>query len=301
MTPVSITIESDDVISVPVEEMTVEFYTTDDAELMAFGVTDETGVVSVLLPDDEYDVYFFKSGVSILPKQPQRIEVDSLETNSFLVSAHVRSRPESSNSALCTVSGYVLGVDGLVTKSRLIFEPRSRLIVNNGNVILPNSRIEVASDETGYFEFELLRDTEYYGYFLFPENLFSEPGRLLVVTPDRALVDLYSLLFPVPVSTEFSEETISLIADLAPDESIDVTVTFSDGSERTTINSAWAEVAITNSDNSVVDAAIRGGKLCLTPLSAGTATITTVRNIPSTVQYNPLPDYESNSVTVTVS
>lgn len=305
MPPVSIVILSDDPSPVPVEGVVVEFYDT-DAVFQTSGTTDGDGTVVVTLPDETYDVLFYKQGVSILPRQPQQIVVDSLESNTFQVTAHVRSLPESIDPIRCKVSGYIKGVGGGAAIHRLIFEPVKTLMVMGSNVIAPASRIEFTSNNEGYFEFELLRDTKYCAYFLFPQDLFcTQPGKLNVITPDAPAVELEDFLFPVPINFEFSETTISLPVDPVPDESVEFTLSFSDGSTRETRNSLaspWAGVTLTNTDNTVVEACfLDGGILSLKALTPGTATITTVRTIPSTVLIDPLPDYTTNSIVVTVT
>lgn len=298
---VTLVLTSDDPSPIPLEGVVVEFYDT-GAVFQTSGTSDVDGEVVVTLPDASYDVLFYKVGVTILPSQPQRIVVDSLLTNTFSIVGHVRTTPESTDPLRCTVSGYLLGVDGKQARHRLIFEPVKALLVLSGNVIAPYSRVEVTSDEEGYFQFELLRDTKYTGYFVFPQDLFcQQPGKLNIVTPDLPAVALSDLLFPIPITLSFSPLTISLVAGGQSDTSITVSMTFTDGSERTTLSTPWAGVTLQNSDPTIVAADLLDGLLSLKPLAAGTATITTVREVPSSVTIDPLPDFVSQSVVVTVS
>ncbi len=300
MTLVLVKMMSDAPSPAPIESVLVEVYTT-GAVFVTSGNTDSSGEVQFTLPDASYDLMFYKVGMSVV--QPQRIEVDALLNNEFQVDAHLRVLPESSNPLKCTVSGYIKGVGLNQAVHRLIFEPVKDLTVRNDIVIAPYSRLEVTSNEDGYFEFELIRNTKYNAYFVFPQDLFcTQPGKLDVITPNGPAVQLDDFLFPLPLNCEFSQNTISIPVDPIPNETIDVTLTFSDGSERTQLATPWAGITLTNTDNLVVEACILpGNKLSLKALMPGTATITTVRMIPHTVVIDPLPAYTSESVVVTVT
>lgn len=303
MPPVTVRVLSDDPSPSPIDDMVIEFYDSVSAVFQTSGVTSSTGEVTVTLPDGEYDVLLYKSGVTVLPRQPQRITVDSLLTNVFEVSAHPRIRPESIDPLRCTVSGSVVGVDGKQARHRLVFEPVRALTILSGMVVAPYSRREVVSNEDGYFEFELLRNTKYSAYFVFPQDLFSQqPGKLDVITPNSPGIELDVLLFPVPVNLTFSSHIISLVAGTPSNETISVVLTYSDGSTRESMSSPWAYVMVTNTDASVVEASIADAKkLVLKPLTQGTVTITTVRIISEDrAFFNPLPSYSTESVVVTV-
>lgn len=303
MPPVTIRILTDDPSPVPIEGVVVEFYDAVSAAFQTSGLTSSLGEVTVLLPDGSYDVLMYKVGVTIVPKQPQRITVDSLLTNTFEVPGHVRSRPESIDPLRCTVSGSILGVDGKQAKHRLIFEPVKTVTILSGMVIAPYSRREVASTDDGYFEFELLRDTKYSAYFVFPQDLFGiQPGKLDVIVPDESWVALDVLLFPVPVNLTFSVLILSLVAGSPTDETVDVVLTYSDGSVRESMSSPWAYVKVTNTDGTVVEASISDAKkLRLKPLAPGVATITTERIIGDRALFDPVPGYVTDTIVVTVT
>lgn len=303
MALVLIRLLNDDPLTTPIEDVLVEVYST-AAVFQTTGMTDGNGEVQFILPDNEYDLMFFKVGVSVV--QPQRIEVDSLLSNEFEVSAHVRELPESSDPLRCKVSGYVKGVNGGQARHRLIFEPVKDLTILSGMVIAPYSRYEVSSDEDGYFEFELLRNTKYTAYFVHPQDLFcQQPGKLDVITPNLPGVELDDLLFPIPVNLELSQNTISIPVSAIPDETVEIDLHFSDGSVRDTrgaYSTPWAGVTLTNTDNTVVEACILdGGVLSLKGLTPGTATISTTRQMTSKVLIDPLPAYTTESIVVTVT
>lgn len=301
MPAVTVNIASDESSPAPIQGVVVEFYNTSEV-FQTSGTTSSGGSVTVTLPDGSYDLLFYKAGVTF-SAQLQRIVVDSLLTNSFAVTGHVRARPESIDPLRCTVSGTILGVDGKQAKHRLIFEPVKTVTILSSMIIAPYSRREVASTEDGYFEFELLRNTKYSAYFVFPQDLFCvQPGKLDIVVPDQPGVALDVLLFPVPVNLTFSVLTISLVSGDSIDETVDVVLTYSDGSVRESMSSPWAYVKVTNTDGTVVEASISAAKkLLLKPLAPGVATITTERIIGDRALFDPIPDYVTDTIVVTVT
>lgn len=301
-TPVKIRLLTDDPSPARLDGVVVDFYDT-GAVFQTSGTTDVNGEVQVSLPDADYDLMFFKVGVTVLPKQPQRITVDSLLPNIFEVTAHVRTLPEVIDTTMCTVSGTIKGVGGNKAIHRLIFEPVLDLIVQGGQIVAPFHRVEFTSDENGYFQFQLLRNTKYLAYYVFPQDLFKrQPGKLNVQTPNGPTVDIRDFLYPIPINMTFSATTISLVAGSGPDESIDADLTFTDGVIRAVYGTDWAGISLTIDDNTIVTPLLTdAGTLRLIPMKAGTATITTVREIPTTVFFDPLPAYVSNTVVVTVT
>lgn len=302
MPAVTLTVMNDAVSPAPVEGVVVEVYTT-GAVFVTSETTDADGLVTVTLPIADYDFLFYKTGISILPRQPQRIEVLA-DGNDFTVTCHQRVLPESIDPKKTRVTGNFLSVFGETTRERIVFVPKLELIVYLSGVMTLDGSREVASDDEGYFDFELLRGQEYYVWFphlnvLLGEAVGSASGRLLVKVPDAAGIELDKLLFPLPQDLSFSAEEITLVAGADPDESVDAVLTYSDGSVRTS-GVLWAGVSLSNTDNTVVEAAIRDGQLCLTPLSAGTATISSTRAIRSFAFWEEVPAYETDSIVVTV-
>lgn len=300
MPPVTILVQNDLVTPEPVEGIVVEFYNTGGV-FQTSGTTDVDGEVEVTLPLAFYDLMFYKPGVSILPKQPQRIEVIDDDPNSFTVSCHERTLPEASDPDLCRITGYIVRGDGDKIVTKLVFQTELELLVIGEDVVAPESRIEVASDANGYFDFLLLRGVEYRGYFLYQEVLFGiNPGRLKILVPDAPALEVDRLLFPLPENTDFSANTITLLAGAEPDDSIEVVTLYSDGSERTE-NPPWSYIKASSSDDAVVEAAISYGKLVLTPKTSGTATVSVERVISSRALWTQPPEYVSETVLVTVS
>lgn len=301
---VTIKIISDDPIPVPVDGVVLEFYDAVTAVFQTTGTTDISGQASVSLPSGDYDVAFYRIGLNILPRQPQRLTVDPTLSNTFQVVGHLRTRPESIDPLKCTVSGSIVGVDGKQAKHRLIFEPVKTITILSGMVIAPYSRREIPSTEDGYFEFELLRNTKYNAFFVFPQDLFgTQPGKLDVVTPDLPGVDIGDLLFPVPVRLSFSVQTISLVSGSSiTDETTQVTAVYSDGSIREVLSTPWAGVEATNTNADVVEASIADAKILrLKPLRPGTAVVSTVRKVNDRAFFDPIQDFITDTVVVTVT
>jgi len=301
---VTIRIQNDLPAPTRVEGVLVEFYDLSEV-FQTSGTTDVDGEVEVTLPVATYDIFMFKEGVVILPKQPQEIEVlASPEENTFLVSCHVRELPESLDPVKCRVTGKVIGTGGGPSKDRLIFTPIKYLLVIGEGVLLPESRAEFSPDDLGNFDFELLRGQEYNCYFLHLESLFGGTEKCVkAIVPSAGGVQLDKLLFPLPVSLSFSESSISIPLADGKNEDIDYTIGYSDGStnEDRPGGVLWASTTVDNPDDLVVSAEMLGGKLTLTPLAVGTATITTVRVLKESVFWGSPPAYVSESVEVTVT
>jgi hypothetical protein len=302
MANVVIRVLNDLPVPLRVQGVAVAFYTTGGL-FETSGTTDVNGEVLVFLPDAGYDVVFYKRGVSILPKQPQRITVDSLLTNTFEVTGHETVMPESLDATRCRVSGFILGSDGKPVKgTRLVFTPKKEIIVIGINTIAPDNEVTAVSDDTGYVEFDLLRNLLYDGYFVDKDSILGiHPGTLDIVVPNSPSTRLDTLLFPLPVNVDFSANSISLA--LFPDvvdDSIDATITYSDGSIRTS-PSVWGTYKVVVSDTTIVEAAINGPKLLLKTLAVGTATVTVERLINDQAFWSVLPAFTSEEVVVTVT
>lgn len=301
MPTVTIQIENDEVVPQRIAGVVVEVYNL-AAVFQTSGTTDANGEVVFSLPIAQYDLVFFKTGVSILPKQPQRIDVlvAPPNSNTFLVSAHERVLQESIDPLKCRVTGRVVAPNGSPTVGRLIFVPCYEVIVADGGVMIPAQRLEYGSTQAGEFDFELYRGVKYEAYFLYVDVLFEEiPPKMIVWVPDSPAIELHKLLFPVPVDVTFTAATISLVAGGDRDETIEYDVVFEDGSDRDSV--LWAYVKLTNTDEAVVDASISGGVLTLIPKAAGTATISMERVVSDRILFNPLAAFTTDSVVVTVT
>lgn len=308
-TPVNITILGDDVSSTPVSSTLVEVYDT-NGNFITSGTTDTNGLCGFTLPDASYDLRFYKIGVSILPRQPQRIAVAGPSANSFSVSAHVATLPQSTDPSKCTVSGYLLRIDGSPEQGRLVLAPTKEVVVENG-VVVPGSRVEVAADSTGYVEFEVLRGLNYNVYFLHVDTLLNNiPPSMLMEVPNSPSAQLETLLFPLPLSATFSQltYTLSLAAQAAaqPDpiaSGITFHVNYSDGSQDRVPSPTWASATPTSSDPTIaaVDVDPSTGELIITGLKQGTVNITFTRVFNDAVFFSNPVAFTSDTLVVTVT
>jgi hypothetical protein len=303
MPNVTIRLQDDSVSNPRIEDVAVEFYDTDGV-FQTSGTTDEDGEVTVSLPVDFYDVMFFMQGLTILPSQPQRIEVLSPGPNIFLVTGHIRALPESSNPLKTKVSGFLLGGALTATRTRVMISPAKDLLIVGTNVILPESRVEFSSSDAGYFEFELVRGLKYVAIFRdMDEFMDVVPPTFSLIVPDAPGIALDTLFFPLPVSLEHDDDTLSLIAGAEDDVSIGYFITYSDGSETDNRPSMvpWSSLQATSSDETVATVVLEDGHLRIDPIAPGTTTISTIRHFNDAVLWTDPPAFVTTEVVVTVS
>lgn len=309
MTVTTIILESDDPAPVLIDGVTVRLFDTLGA-FVTSGVTDAAGEVIVDIPDADYDLYFFKSGVSINDGMPQRITVDAADPdvppNTFKVLAHVHTLPEAADPALCRISGNLRGADGLASRDgRLVFVPCSKAGYVAGDLFSPNNFFPTAPDKDGHYEFELIRGMEYQAYFTHVDQIAgitSEPFEMFVIVPDLPALHIKDLLFPVPVSSTFTPNTLALTAGDDPDESVVLAVTYSDGSDRVLNPPQGTQFSISNDNETVATVERVGSKIIVTPLAAGVANITVERILSAeNLIFDPTPTFTTDTLEVTVT
>jgi hypothetical protein len=291
---------SDDTIPIAIPGVVVEFYSTAGAFITS-GTSDSAGEVTVTLPAAFYDILMFKIGISVLPKQPQRIQVlTQVPPNVFEVTAHIRVLPETNDLTLCRVSGYVINSHGKPQKGvKISLGPTLELVDVSTRLVDPDHQVDVTSDDKGYFEFDLLRKVTYEGYILYKDDWMGQtPGTLVILAPDRPSVPLEYLLFPIPQAVDFSAPTLSVPINTI-DDSITIIVTFTDGNVRQ-LPLQWGGYNLTISDADIFDFEVAGDKLVITGKTAGTATLTAERTLPVTSLWLPEPSFASDTLTVTV-
>jgi hypothetical protein len=301
VTPVKIRIQNDQPSPSRVQGVVVWVYSAGGA-FVTSGTTDVNGEAVVLLPDGDYDLLFYKQGVTVLPKQPQRVTVTVLQSNTFLVTVHVAALPESQNPKACKISGYIFGPDGRPSRSgNFALQMVDGVVTSGDNVILPLSHMLVSPTNTGYVEFELLRGRRYEGYFVHVEQLAGhKPPKHDIIVPDLPAFALDRLLFPVPVSVEFSETTKTISLAAGADASVTLETTYSDGSLRDK-PTAWGGTVLVVEDEDVLSAVVVDGtKLQLVPKQIGVTEITFTRKITNSVSLDTLPDFVAEVLTVTV-
>jgi hypothetical protein len=310
MTIATVILESDDVSPVRISGVIVRMYSTGGTFVMAV-TTDVTGTSVFDVPDADYDLTFYKVGVSPLDGNLQRITVDAGDTdnppNTYLVRSHITSAPESPDPMLCRVSGYVRGLNGRPSKDlRIAFGMCPDVAVLDGVIIAPQSTFEVAPDANGFFEFDLLRGVKYSAFLSHLETIFEqEPAQLLVIVPDLPALPIKDLLFPVPVFADFDVNAITLNAGDEPDDSIEVVITYSDGSINhdgiRPVPPRFTTVSAVSSDMLVATVVLQVDKIAITPVAPGTTTITIDRVISQKyITYDPVPTFVTESVLVTV-
>lgn len=311
MTLATITLKSDDLSPVFIGSLIVRVFNTGGV-FVTSGSTNSSGVVVFDLPDADYDLTFFKMGVAPTSGQPQRITVSvsdpDVPPNTYVVIAHITTRPESSDPLLCRISGTIRGIDGSNAPAvHLAIGMDPEVAVLSGVIISPADTVAVYSDDTGYFEFDLLRGMKYRIYFPQLFQLFNvEPAMVLSLPPNLPAIDLKDLLFPVPVTANFEELTLALSVGGIPDDSIGCTITYSDGSVNSDgirpVPPYFTGVTAVSDQELIVDAVFSVDKLIITPKSAGTANITITRQVSTTlIAYDPLPSFTSQTLVVTVT
>ena len=289
----------------PVSGVAIEVYGPPGETFVTSGVTNVSGEFGFIVPAATYHLYFYKQGTTILPSQPQEIVVMTptlLITNIFIVTSHVRAMPESIDPLRCRITGYVKGVDGRPTKDlHLLFDTVDEVIIRNNDVISPQTYARPVPDDTGYFDFELLRDVAYTGYFRMVDKLLGiTPARFDVKTPNSPAANLTTLLFPIQIDVAFSATTKSLLSgNPIWDSSVDAVITWSDGSSHFTV--PWATIDTVNNHPEVVEAHVQDGKLLLKPLLPGVATISARRLVTTGVNWTPIPAFTTDTIVVTVT
>lgn len=290
MTIVRINVKNDDIPQSNVSGVFISVYSI-EATFITSGSTDNTGVVTFSLPDNTYDLLFFKQGMSI--QQPQRIIVNSNLSNNFLISGHIRAMPESIDPILCRVSGYINSVDGkAVDNIDVRFNQLPINIIANGNFVF-NDPVQATSDKRGYFDFYLLRGVSY------EASIAGYNPALISKVPNYPAVNVADLLFPLPVRISLTTSSITLDRVNGPNSSIGYTAYYSDLNTGRLAND-WSSIQFDASVNGIVSLGATDTNLVLTPISTGTTQITFVRYIdPRYVWINP-SEFIQQTLTVNV-
>lgn len=312
MTIAAVILESDDPAPVLIEGLTVRFFDTLGV-FVTSAVTDATGTATVDLPDADYDLTFFKQGVSINAGMPQRITIDAADLdvppNTYKVIAHIATLPEATDPLQICISGSIMDAAGNPTKDGyLVLQPCVETGVLSTKVLTPQSQLRVDPDENGEYKFFLLRGLRYRAIFYMIEQLFQkEPPELEVIAPDLPALSLHDLLFPVPINATFTPNTLALTAGDPEDDSIGYEVTYSDGSVNTggqrPDSPPHTAISASSDDEAVATVALQtGGTVLVTPVAAGTANITIVRTVTTkNFVYDPVPIFTTGTLVVTVS
>jgi len=291
MALVNITVQNDDPSNTKISGLIIYIYTT-GAVFVTSATTNAQGLVTVNLPDASYDVLFFKQGVTIT--QPQRLVIDSMQTNNFLITGHVRVLPESLDTTLCRVSGFINGLDGKpVPDLDVRFNQLPTNIINTG-VLIFNDPVNATSNNRGYFEFDLLRTIKY------EAGLSGYATPLVVKVADVPAVKVNDLLFPLQVNLSTSDDELTIPLSGGANSSLTYTVTYSDFNTGRLYND-WSSIEVNYSVPGIAYLSANDTNLVITPKAAGTTVLTFVRVIkPEYVWINP-PAFVSPTITINVT
>ncbi len=310
MTITTITLKSDDISPVLISGVGVRVFTTLGA-FVTSGSTNGSGQVVFDLPDADYDLYFFKMGVSPNAGQPQRITVSAsdlhIPPNSFTVISHITAMPESVDPTLCTISGSIRGSDGSFTGDvKLALGMRPHVGVISGVIIAPVDIVDILPDANGYYEFTLLRKQKYHVYFpQLVKLLEQDPPELHCIVPDLPALDLTDFLFPVPISGTFAQTTLSMhVGD--PTAIVNATITYSDGSvNQDGIRPSppfFTGVGVTSDNDAAASVSMIADQVFVVANGVGTAHITITRTVNTDMMvYDPVPSFTTQTLVVTVS
>ena len=288
----------------PIAGVTIGIFDPSTRALLAQGTTGLSGYASFLLPGSAapgtpYEVRLFKMGALFQnPRTVQVLEpVARPDQNEFEVHGSYDGLPASPDPYCCRCTGRFLDFSNRpvantrVRVSQLLEDPTPEVV--DGNLVV-SQRMEFSTDRNGLVTFDLLRGGRYLLSFT------GEEERVYPIEiPDRASMNLTDLIFPAPASLDWDQTaapanqvTLSLATPAAVP--VPMTVTLTDYEVRTSAIGAWIDAYV--SDSAVVSASIQDGSLVLSPVSAGTATVTVVpqpnirpvRSPPPSISYIPL-------------
>jgi len=284
-----------------ISQAEIRIYSANTSVVLAGGTTDSVGVFSCLLPNGDYDLRAYKAGLTILPRQPQRLVLDDTdpEGNTFTVTGKFFTPLEATNPLECRVSGFLYGPDGeLANDVRISLVPALDLNIVGSTAVVPRRTKRVSG---GQFDFTLIRGLKYLAYFEGVEDfLGTTPAEFILQVPDRASISITDLLFPIPIDVTFSAPSLTLVAGGEVNNTISYVVTYSDGSTRTKLV-PWVSLNQHHTNDSIIDISCMEGSVAIRPIRAGTDVLTFERAFSSLVNWIGAPAFTSDSLTITVS
>lgn len=298
---VRILILSDDLVPVPLEDVTVRAFDETGATFITSALTDGDGYADLTLDGDDpaevYQLRFYKVGVSI--QSPAQIEVYSpvsespTGTNDFTLTGHVQTLPEATDPRLCRASGIVRGPDGrpragIDMSFVFLFDP----VIAAPDVVL-GERINTRSDKNGYIAIDLWRGACYLVTVESHENVQRE-----VVVPDRASLNIGDLLFPVVAKVEFDPPGPWTVAVGA---TLEITPLVTGSDFRILAGNAQEDVSYSSADVGVAAVSILGAdRILISGVAPGTTELTIARLDASIRRYLD-PGIDGTPVAITVS
>jgi hypothetical protein len=259
-------------------------------QFVTSGTTDVNGVLTLSLPEATYTSYYYKQGVTIT--QPVTLIV-SANSKNFIVLATVRVPRASVDNKLITVFGFVNGQDGKPIKSvRIVLIPEPINIINTALVYTQTTTVK--SDETGWFEFTLLKNTKY------KAQLDGYADILSVETANQETVLIQDFLFPIPVLLTLSSSNVTLALLNGQNTDTTYTLRYTDATYKD-FSTPWSDLSSTHTDSSIAEIHYLKGKLLIVPLKRGTTVITITRVIRPEYVWSPEPQFTAPVLTITVT
>lgn len=290
MTIVNIIVLNDDLSNTPAMGVVVGVYDM-TSHFVTQSTTDSSGTVSFTLSSPQYRIYLYKQGFSIL--QPYLLNVDTTKTSiTYQVIGHQRTLPESLDPKTVRVSGYILDSSNRPKKNmELKFFHEYQLV--SGENVITNTPVTYFSDNTGYFQFDLLRNQRY------KHDYLTEQDLVCIKTPDRPALPLPDLIFPIPVNVAITPTTINVPLSGGP-VNVPYTCTFSDYSTDRGMRDYWGWVVSHITPDGKISYGIGKTDLTITPLELGTTTITFTRQLRCDFKWDDAPTFISPTLTVNV-
>ncbi len=295
---VRISVLSDAVVPVPVDDVVVRVYDATGATLITSGTTGAVldGAVEFSLPNAVYQLRFYIDGGAIL--SPQRIEVFSppasspTGTNNFEVEAALFTLPPATSPQLCRCSGYVKGPNGRPRRGvDIMFIPQFNRMIVGGDYV-GGERLNVRSDDAGYVSCDLYRGGCYAVVLEGHENITRQ-----IMVPDRSSVLLSNLLFPIPVSVTLNPAgAITLVAGTSVERV--PTVTCSD--YRVLDKIVDSDVSYSVDNTAVATVTNMSDRIVIRGLVPGT-TYLRVKRLDTSIIYTPDPGIAGGVVAITVT
>jgi hypothetical protein len=260
--------------SLPVEDVMVHLYDSDNRWRTDYGLTDSAGEVD-FTGVDEGDAWIrlFAEELHATVETPQLLDVRAAPaTNIFEVGVILPQAPAPRSPNTCRIYGWFHNID--LTRKRLMLHLSSWedpvLVVGAGET---GRQLPVQSDDNGYFEFDLVRDGLYSATIPGYEN---EP--IIFRVPEVESCRIEDLLFPVPVTLTF-DPTGPLAMTVGDEECLeDTTLLLTSGYVLNADNNEDVPfrryVTYTSSDEEVATVTWGSdGIPCITAVGPGTADI----------------------------
>jgi hypothetical protein len=272
------------------------------ATLITTGITGEgdnsSGNRIFDLDVGDYTARFSMSGSGYTIVSPQAFTVIGDDTDDFTISVERLTRPVSTNPALCRCSGYVIDLAGQPLKNASVtFEGRNPPTLL-GNDYIGKDRLVVVSDKSGYLQTDLIRNGVYRVVVSSYQDLTFE-----IKVPNLSSANLPDVIFPIVTAVQFDPEDVSV--GIAESVTSDCTVVYRSGLAIPVPDfESTTPVSLKTSDKSVATAKFVDGVVEITGISAGTCTISAVRDYEDSsesISLFPAPGDVSGEIMVTVS